>query len=291
MQSSQENKETSEIESFFQLTVTKLNASKQEGITFVQKQRTATISKAAANGTFGSGRTFIIITGIFENHIKIRGRAIVDAISEVYQGFDFDLDNKAEDQILSFCLERLEKEKSELINEMLSNTPFKQSGHMKEDQLKRITDGQLATVDKAYNQEKELMGANINLLIRTIKMNKSKAQAGPVVNVAGDVGNLQIGDGNTLIVNESNKTAILNSFDEIRETLKGADLIEATKYQEIDALMGECAAELEKESPNKTRIGACLGAVGKTISGIATLGGAYQALKIFSPLFGGPLLP
>lgn len=87
------------------------------------------------------------------------------------------------------------------------------------------------------------------------------------------------------------KNVHLDSFKEIRETLKDIDLIEATKYQKIDDLMIECENELDKENPTRSRIGACLGTVGQAIGGIAILGSAYQALKMFVPLFGGPPLP
>lgn len=284
-----EDNHNTDLEEFFDLLGTKLSASWQEGLKLLQKQRSAVISKAAANGSFGSGRTFLIISELFENHLKIRNRVILATINDVSQGFD--LEENAQGPVEDFCLKKLEQEKNDLIQEMLKNTPFKQSGFMKAEQLQKITQDRLTSIEGIYEQERTLLSAEIKLHFRRKRMANNDAKGGPVVHIGGNVQNLQIGDNNTMLIDQSQKTVILDSFNEIRETLKDTDLIEATKYQEINELMTECENELEKETPNKSRIGACLSTVGQAISGIATLGSAYQAIKMFVPLFGGPPLP
>lgn len=279
----------SELEEFLDLVRTKLTASWENDLLAVKKQRQAIISKAAAAGSYGSGRTFLIVSELFENHLKIRNRAIWATINEVSQGFD--LEENAKGSVEGFCLERLEEEKNDLIQEMIDNTPFKQSGFMKAEQLQKISQDRVTSIEGIYEQEKNLLSAEIKLHFRRKKMANNETKSGPVFNVGGNLQNLQVGDNNTMVIDQSQKTVILDSFKEIRETLNDTDLIEATKYQEIDDLMIECEHELDKENPNRSRIGACLSTVGQAIGGIATLGSAYQALKMFAPLFGGPPLP
>lgn len=279
----------SEIEEFLDLVRTKLTASWENDLMALKKQRQAIFSQAAAAGSFRSGRTFLIVSELFENHLKIRNRAILTTINDVSQGFDLEENSQA--SVEGFCVERFEQEKNNLIQEMIDNTPFNQSGFMKAEQLQKIIQDRVASLEGIYEQENNLLSAEIKLHFRREKMANNETKSGPVVHVGGNVQNLQVGDNNTMVIDQSQKTVILDSFREIRETLKDTDLIEATKYQEIDDLMVECENELDKESPNRSRIGACLSTVGQAISGIATLGSAYQSLKMFVPLFGGPPLP
>lgn len=283
-------KDGDEIEEFFDLLSTKLSSSNQDELYFVQHQRLAVLSKAAANGNLGSGRTYLAVTEIFANQIRIHRRALCDLINEVYRGFSFDLDDHVKDGVLGFALSQFDAQKDALTSEMLSSVPFKQTGFVSGDHLKKIIDMQAASLESAYAQEKEQLAADVKLLLRMLKKEKEAMKSGHTVNVTGNVTNLQVGERN-IIINEASKTAIVNSFNEIRDALQTADLIDEEKRQEIASLMDECEAELNEPTPNKTKIGACLGAVGSAIKGIATLGGAYSAIKMFSQAFGGPALP
>lgn len=278
-----------EFDEFIDLLSASLSLSSQEGLKFIQKQRKADISKASANGSLGNGSFFVIISELFENYLKIRSRTILTTINKVAQGFDLE----ATSQVLleSFCFDRLEQEKKDLIQEMLGHPPFKQSGFKEEAQLQRIIQGRLNAIEETYEQERIRLDTEIKLYFRRRKMASNDAKSGPVINISGSVQTLQVGDHNTVIIDQSQKELILDSFNQIREVLKDSDLIEATKYQDITELMNDCENELNKGNPNKSRIGAYLSTVGASISGIATLGSAYQALKTFVPLFGGPPLP
>lgn len=278
-----------EVQEFLEFVKTKLVSSGKESLDSIHKQHNAIISKAAATGTLGSGRMFLIIAELFENQLKIRSRTILSTVQEVSQGFDLNKD--VEREIETYCLQRLEEEKHHLVKAMLGVTPFKQTGFMKETQLQAITAERVASIEKAYEQEQRLLSTELKLFFRKQNMAKKEVKNGPILNISGNIGQLQVGDQNIMIIDQSQKTILSNAFTEIRETLEGSELMEATKYREINELMLECEGEIEKENPNRSRIGACLGTIGQAIGGIATLGSAYQALKMFVPLFGGPPLP
>ena len=64
---------------------------------------------------------------------------------------------------------------------MIDNTPFKQSGFMKAEQLQKITKGRVTLIEGIYEQENNLFAAAIKLHFRRKKMANNERKSGPVV--------------------------------------------------------------------------------------------------------------
>lgn len=276
------------IDDFYRLFGPKLEDAQNQAIASFIRERTGIISRASANGNFGSGRTFLSVSELLKNQIEIQGRTIVRLLGETLSGFELEINNNFINEISSYCSQKFSSQRDALVQDMLAAPPYKQSGFTKEAQLRSITEGQLADIESFFNQKNNLLSAELELCIRKIAMTGNNTNIAPTINITGSVEVLQVGTNNTMVVNETHKTSIFNSFKEIREK---AASIPPEKFQEIEPLIIDCEMELQKPTPNKTKIGAILGAVGGSISTIANLGGAYQAIKMLSPLFGGPILP
>lgn len=276
------------IDDLYRLLEPKLDDAQNKAITSFIRERTGIISMAAAKGRLQSGGTLSSVSELLKNQIEIQGRTIVRLLGETLSGFELEINNHFINEISSYCLQKFSSQRDAFVQDMLAAPPYKQSGFMKEAQLRGVTEGQLADIEAFFNQKNNLLSAELELCIRKIAMSGNNTNIAPTINITGNVEVLQVGTNNTTVINETHKTSILNSFKEIREK---AASIPPEKFQEIEPLIIDCEMELQKPTPNKTKIGAILGAVGGSISTIANLGGAYQTIKMISPVFGGPILP
>jgi hypothetical protein len=276
------------IDDFYRLLEPKIEDAQNQAIASFIRERIGIISMAAAKGRLQSGGTLSSVSELLKNQIEIQGRTIVRLLGETLSGFDLGIYNNFINEISSYCSQKFSSQRDALVQGMLAAPPYKQNGFIKEAQLKGITEEQLTDIEAFFNQKNNLLSAELELCIRKITMSGNNTNIAPTINITGNFEVLQVGTNNTMVINETHKTSILNSFKEIREK---AASIPPEKFQEIEPLIIDCEMELQKPTPNKTKIGAFLWAIGGSISTVANLGGAYQTIKMLSPVFGGPTLP
>jgi hypothetical protein len=277
---------TVEYDNFYSILEAKLENSRIEDLTNFSQESLGIISKAASNGAFNSGGTFSSVSQLLKNQIEVHGRTILRLLRETLSGFTMLINDNFVNEILSYCSKQFGFQKDALVQRMIEAPPYNNA--MEEAHIKRIVEEQLAVIEGFFNQKSNLLSSEIKLCIRRVSMSGNNATIAPIINVSGNVEHIQVGNYNTVVINETHKTSILDAFNKIREK---SSSISPEKFKEIEPLMADCEEELKNPAPNKTKIGAILGAVGSAVSTVASLGSAYLSIKMLSPVFGGPELP
>lgn len=271
------------MEDYFRLLDVSLAEARMLRYEAATKECNGEISKWNASGNLGNGRLPLHLCAIYTENLRALAKEYALAALEIYQSFDFEIDESVRGRIISFCLAELNVSKRSFEETLYGFAPFNTQGINRGGTADRARglcaielQAQLATCEATMSNDLEIK-------LRRVNVDKNKAAA-VTINVAGNVQNMQVGDYNKMNVTQDNRVAFSNAFNQIREGLKNT--LPEQEYVQLNEVMTECEGEFKKDNPNITKIKGLLAGVGSVVRGLPQVADGYEALKTLSSLFG-----
>lgn len=145
-------------------------------------------------------------------------------------------------------------------------------------------------IDKLTNtQNKALERINngIELFVLSLSRTREKEvrdeSTKNIINVTGNVGAVQTGQGATAnvtqIISSNDQEALFQALDDIRKYLESGGNLSGFLKEEVIELIDDSRAEIEKPNPNGTRLKTYLMSIAVSIQTVAGLKPAYEVIK------------
>jgi hypothetical protein len=234
------------------------------------------VSQASAAGRLRSGNTVRMLQGVAENELKARAHLVLNVLQRVhnalgaatYDGLANDLKQEAEIHINENALS---------LTEELKN----RAGRLLPDMAKRMSlmDAQSAATAK--------VNAEIDLYVDSLAARNAGGvvpHGHTTVNISGTIGAVQTAPGAfasvTQHIGAEDKAEVLAVLAQLEDRIEQAADIAPDIKRELQGLIPETAAELNKERPALIKVKSLLQGIATTIQTLGSTQPAYQALKV-----------
>lgn len=230
--------------------------------------------KAAANGMLNSSNFILQVKDVCEREIEIRAVIVWKCLVRLLNTLpDEACDNLASD-LKQFLVESIELDYEELTQILNSNL----RGMLKPEQV--AISGARDHVISKHDIEIDLY---VDTMVEKQKTESSSMAEKHDYHFYGSVGAVQTGSGAQANVVQNlgseDKQAIKQALALASDAIKTASDIAESQKTELVEIVDETNAELEKESPNSTKLQSLFVTIGTTIQTFASAKPAYQALK------------
>ncbi|MGH1588670.1 hypothetical protein ACRBEV_10255 [Methylobacterium phyllosphaerae] len=240
--------------------------------------------QAAAAGSFGSGNTIKRLVDLAIIEQRDRCKRMTSLLSETWTSFEPPVVEAA-------AASGILRDSAQVSSDALSQSILT-------DSLTISMGGAVGALVSQLREDLRLSSEDLSLRLETweaaIKNAKSAAQVRQrtVVNLTGNNNIVQAGTvGSSLQVSLSadTKESLREALVQLRaELLQSSALSEGQRRDHVE-LVEECLQEIEREEPNKLRLGSLLQTVAMSIQTIGAAGPAYEAMKVVAALMGIPL--
>jgi hypothetical protein len=138
------------------------------------------------------------------------------------------------------------------------------------------------------NKASQRIDNEIELFVLSLSRTKEKEMRAEstknIVNITGNVGAVQTGQGATAnvtqIINPEGREELLQALDDIREYLESGGNLSGFSKEDVIELLDDSRAEIGKPNPNATRLMTYLMGIAAMIQTVADLKPTYEIIKL-----------
>lgn len=249
--------------------------------TTYQEKTSAIKRQANASGALRSGNTIKQLVDSAVQEHRDRCNKMAGTLSEVWTSFEPPVPQA---NIASGIVRHIAQASSEELYQSILADP-----------IVRVMGGTPGSLSDQLREGLHLSTTELSLVLDTweasIKNAKNAEQVRQrtVVNLTGNHNIVQAGTvASSLQVNLStdNKENLRDALTKLREEILQSKAFSESQRRDHVELVVDCLQEIEREEPNKLRLGGALQAVATSIQTIGAAGPAYEAVKMVANLMG-----
>lgn len=238
-------------------------------------------------GVLQSSMTARSIGELYGNDIQIRGEIALGKVKRVFTILRISPTDDIENDLRVFLEELMKAEVDKQYENLNKQPPLKQ--HESRSNVSSLRQIGGAVFEKAVDHMFRKMRSEITLYAAALKTTAEPVTPGTSsINIHGDVAVIQTGAhaSMNISIDTFQRGQITKALDAVRAGLDKARDSDKFNVAEIEEIVSETKAEVQKEKPNAIKLKSMLASIGDAIQTTAALRPAYDSIKSVLSYFG-----